>query len=611
MKNLGLRYFKCLIVLAILVIMILFCNINVDGKTYYVNLSGNDLNSGTIDNSWETIQYAADIAKAGDVVMVMEGDYRDQERIFLRTSGEENNLITFQAEGVVKTKGFGIFSSVGGPTDYVKIKGFEISETGNDLINGPGIIAQGKGLVIEENNIHDTGKEGVWLFIQYDGNLNPDLSVTSLCIIENNTIFNSNGDGIKIYGENNEILNNKIMNNLGIGISSLNAGSNEIYNNEIYNNDWQGIYLAHSSNSIIEENVVYENCQNYDDCFGVDIIGMGDNNIVRYNKVHSQHNTIIDDLVIARYGGSVKYGTGGIRFDGDYNGDLITSTNSNGNIIHTNLIYDEYMGIQIINFGNSEIYNNNIVNSRQYGLLIMAQPNGGVTKNTIVKNNIIKNSDGYLIYNFGGEESEIDYNIYFDDVSDKFNWNGDIVNFEIWKSNSGLDLNSNFIDPLVEEDMLELDDKSLAIDSGVDVGLSRDIIGTSTPQFEKFDIGAIESKVILEIAPPVIQCGNEIIETGEECDLNNFNGKTCVTQGYDSGNLLCSANCELDLSFCKNDCIVLEEVCDGIDNNCNDRIDENADSSCSVFGSRYRCSSGKCCKTTGRWFWKKTTCKVL
>jgi len=214
-----------------------------------------------------------------------------------------------------------------------------------------------------------------------------------------------------------------LKNNLGIGISSLNAAENKMYNNKIYNNFQQGIHLAHSSGAIIQDNEIYENCLNYDDCFGIDIIGIGDNNIVRYNKVHSQHDTVADTSVAPRYGGTSKYGTGGIRFDGDYNGDLATSTNSNGNIIHTNLVYGEYEGIQIINFGNSKIYNNNILNSKLYGILVMAQPSGGVTKNTIIKNNIISGSDGYLIYNYGAEDNIIDHNIYLIVNVNSFNWN--------------------------------------------------------------------------------------------------------------------------------------------------------------------------------------------
>ena len=44
-------------------------------------------------------------------------------------------------------------------------------------------------------------------------------------------------------------------------------------------------------------------------------------------------------------------------------------------------------------------------------------------------------------------------------------------------------------------------------------------------------------------------CGNGIIETGEECDGNNFGGKTCKSEGFASGTLNC-INCSLDTSNC-------------------------------------------------------------
>ncbi len=44
-------------------------------------------------------------------------------------------------------------------------------------------------------------------------------------------------------------------------------------------------------------------------------------------------------------------------------------------------------------------------------------------------------------------------------------------------------------------------------------------------------------------------CGNGIVEGSEECDENNLNGQTCVSQGYEQGNLTCH-NCHFDISDC-------------------------------------------------------------
>ncbi|MBS3071419.1 hypothetical protein J4408_00345 [Candidatus Pacearchaeota archaeon] len=47
-----------------------------------------------------------------------------------------------------------------------------------------------------------------------------------------------------------------------------------------------------------------------------------------------------------------------------------------------------------------------------------------------------------------------------------------------------------------------------------------------------------------------IVCGNGLVESGEQCDLNNLNGKSCETQEFSSGTLVCSSECVFDISSC-------------------------------------------------------------
>ncbi len=47
-------------------------------------------------------------------------------------------------------------------------------------------------------------------------------------------------------------------------------------------------------------------------------------------------------------------------------------------------------------------------------------------------------------------------------------------------------------------------------------------------------------------------CGDGIVnQPSEECDTNDFGGKTCESFGYDYGTLICTANCEISLSNCR------------------------------------------------------------
>ncbi len=48
-------------------------------------------------------------------------------------------------------------------------------------------------------------------------------------------------------------------------------------------------------------------------------------------------------------------------------------------------------------------------------------------------------------------------------------------------------------------------------------------------------------------------CGNGILDFGEECDGNNFGGLSCGDFGYDNGNLRCNSFCRIYFSSCFND----------------------------------------------------------
>ncbi|MFA5349428.1 MAG: pilin [Candidatus Paceibacterota bacterium] len=55
----------------------------------------------------------------------------------------------------------------------------------------------------------------------------------------------------------------------------------------------------------------------------------------------------------------------------------------------------------------------------------------------------------------------------------------------------------------------------------------------------------------IEVEPKMIdECPNGVIDPEEECDGNNFNGKTCIDYGFTEGNLQCNENCLIDTSKC-------------------------------------------------------------
>jgi Secretion system C-terminal sorting domain/Right handed beta helix region/Chondroitinase B len=71
---------------------------NVQARDYYVATSGNDNDGGTIDRPFLTINKAASVAQAGDVVVIKSGTYIQTVNIKPANSGTSTAPITYRAE---------------------------------------------------------------------------------------------------------------------------------------------------------------------------------------------------------------------------------------------------------------------------------------------------------------------------------------------------------------------------------------------------------------------------------------------------------------------------------------------------------------------------------
>ncbi|MCL2822918.1 MAG: hypothetical protein FWD57_02910 [Polyangiaceae bacterium] len=70
------------------------------------------------------------------------------------------------------------------------------------------------------------------------------------------------------------------------------------------------------------------------------------------------------------------------------------------------------------------------------------------------------------------------------------------------------------------------------------------------------------------LCKPPPDCGNGVINDGEECDGEKFGTATCITKGFKAGNLICTAECKIDTSGCTNcgnGIAEGAEECDGTD----------------------------------------------
>ncbi|MEH1869397.1 MAG: right-handed parallel beta-helix repeat-containing protein [Nostoc sp.] len=206
----------------------------VTNTTYYVSGSGNDKNSGlTPSSAFRTIQRAADLTNPGTTVLIMDGVYKNStpagSALVIKRSGKANSWITYKAYPGDKPKiqhnGWnGIFIENG--ASYIEINGLEV--VGNNT--------------------------NITLSYALSQKYNKSNPLTS-------------GNCINIDGRQNgrphhiRILNNKIHDCGGGGISATASDYITIDNNEVFNNAWYSVYGC-SGISILEP-FNYDNSQGY------------------------------------------------------------------------------------------------------------------------------------------------------------------------------------------------------------------------------------------------------------------------------------------------------------------------------------------------------------
>lgn len=94
-------------------------------------------------------------------------------------------------------------------------------------------------------------------------------------------------------------------------------------------------------------------------------------------------------------------------------------------------------------------------------------------------------------------------------------------------------------------------------------------VDDATCETEGFDNGALSCTNSCQFDTSACgECGNEVIEGAEDCDINASLPESCNTLGFTTGVLGCDRNCLFDTSNCSvcgNDMIEQLEVCDGTD----------------------------------------------
>lgn len=111
------------------------------------------------------------------------------------------------------------------------------------------------------------------------------------------------------------------------------------------------------------------------------------------------------------------------------------------------------------------------------------------------------------------------------------------------------------------------------------------LLGGESCQTLGYDTGNLSCDSNCNLDPSgcaMYQCGNSIVEPGEDCDSGDLNGATCVSLGFTSGSLSCSGTCTYNTSGC-------------ITISCGDSQCNGAETSCSCPGDCGDTCGDGCC----------------
>lgn len=283
-------------------------------ETYYVDVGGSDGASGTQGAPWATLQHAADVVTAGDVVIVRAGDYAG---FHLETSGTSDQPITFRGEAnaVVNVDNSTTPDGINlEGASYVVVEGFTVTgvtragiravlcehvtiRNNRADMNGRWGILTGfcDDLLIENNECSRSGIEH-GIYVSNSGD-RP--------VVRGNRLWGNNANGLHMNGDvslggdgvisNALVENNIIWDNGGAGGSGINGDGVQdsvIRNNLLYGNHASGISLyqidggAPATGNLIINNTIV---QASDGRWAVNIQDASINNRVINNILLTRH----------------------------------------------------------------------------------------------------------------------------------------------------------------------------------------------------------------------------------------------------------------------------------------------------------------------------------
>ncbi len=422
-------------------------------NTYYVDRNlGSDLNPGTQAQPWSTIQRASNTAHAGDTINVLAGNYH--ERVQVTNSGNSGAPVTFQAKGAVTMQGFTV------KADYITIKGFEITNTPDDIQNGIGIFVQGSDCDLEENYIHFATRGGILLFA------NPgDYAQTNHCTVRNNRLYHDSQYGIDVMGLNHIIEGNEIWASIQYHPNWANPPSWV---------DADGIRFF-GSGHVFRQNYIHD--INYSDPLNINP------HIDCFQTFSDANHEAASNIVIEQN----RCNNDALAHSSDEGGTGLTIRDGASNIIIRNNLIDAFVNVFLQNSNGVSILNNTMIgNTAQNPNFYPEGVSLNQSPNTVIENNIFFNQPSNIIYVKGQKPISGRNMVYRDDGQP-------ISSTDTYDSTNDLfwGINPRFTDPQAGDYSLQAG--SPAINAGYNLGnlVPNDFNGTIR-KGAGYDIGAYE-----------------------------------------------------------------------------------------------------------------------
>ncbi len=401
--------------------------------TYYVANNGNNNNPGTTAQPWATLQKAVDAVAPGDVIIVRAGIYAGCR---IGKSGTANLPITLKADSGARPL-INSLASTNRHQSLIEVENFD---------------ARVSYWIIDGFEISGAPRHGVDI-------RNADYITVQNCFSHNNGSTSVRGDGIFLGFSNHPTLQfNELSFNSEHGLYHSNSADYPtIRGNRLHHNANAGIHINGDlsqggdgviSFGLIEKNVIWENGTGGGS--GINCDGLSDS-VIRNNLLYANRASGISLYAIDAAAGS-----------------------SRNQVLHNTIIQ---------------------ASTARYCLNIPASDGVASPTGNIVKNNIfIHPGTRGSIVTYSASALQSDYNI----VVNRFSQNdGDtIITLAAWQT-AGQDQHSIVSTPEAlfadaANNNYRLKTGSLALNAGMNAGVTEDADGVPRPQGSAADIGCYE-----------------------------------------------------------------------------------------------------------------------